>query len=554
LAASVRDRLLRPGFFARPLFVVSRMHDTRAHDGGFDMRVARADVAIIGAGTAGLAAYHAARAAGATAMLIEGGTHGTTCARVGCMPSKLLIAAANAAHAVETAPGFGVHHDGVVRIDDRAVMARVRRERDRFVDLVLRDVERIPGMNRLRGHARFVDDHTLDVGGHTCVISKTAVIATGSRPSRAGSFDALGDRVIVSDDVFDWQDLPKSVAVIGLGIVGLELGQALHRLGVRVAILGLGGRVGPISDPEILACSIAAFKQELTLEPDARISDMRRDGDRVAISRTMPNGAKQVETFDYVLVSTGRTPNIQGIGLEKTSIQLDAKGVPRNDPATAQTLNADGNGCVGSPIFIAGDASNSIPLLHEAADEGRIAGENAARVALGKPAKAGLRRAPIGVVFTDPQICIVGGGFGSLQPGSFATGRVNFEDQGRARILLRNKGRLNVYAETATGRFRGAEMFAPEGEHLAHLLAWALQNGMLVEQMLEMPYYHPVLEEGLRTALHDVNTKVLTARRAGSEAAFRVEETQSALIAQNPDSDAAPIALRVTSQLAREIL
>ena len=92
---------------------------------------------------------------------------------------------------------------------------------------------------------------------------------------------------------------------------------------------------------------------------------------------------------------------------------------------------------------------------------------------------------------------------------------MNFEAQGRARILLRNKGLMNVYAETATGRFLGAEMLAPRGEHLAHLLAWALQNGMTIEQMLEMPYYHPVLEEGLRTALHDVNAKLHAARRTG---------------------------------------
>ncbi len=508
----------------------------RAHDGGFDMRAVRADVAVIGAGTAGLAAYRAARAAGATAMLIEGGAYGTTCARVGCMPSKLLVAAADAAHAVKTAPGFGVHHDGVVRIDGRAVMDRVRRERNRFVGLVLRDVERIPDGDRLRGHARFVDDHTLDVGGRTRVIARATVIATGSRATRAESYDALGDRVVVSDDIFDWRDLPKSAAVIGAGIIGLELGQALHRLGVHVAILGHARSVGPISDPEVLACAIASFKREFTLEPDADIADMRRDGDGVAIFRTTPNGAEQVETFDYVLVSTGRMPNVQGIGLEKTSVELDAKGVPRNDPATAQTVNADGSGCTDSPIFIAGDAGNSVPLLHKAADEGRIAGENAARVALGKPVKAGLRSAPISVVFTDPQICIVGDGFGSLQPGSFATGRVNFEDQGRARILLRNKGLLNLYAQTATGRFLGAEMVAPEGEHLAHLLAWALQNRMTIEQMLEMPYYHPVLEEGLRTALHDVNAKMRTARRDGSEPAFRAEKTQSALIAQSPDS------------------
>jgi dihydrolipoamide dehydrogenase len=317
--------------------------------------------------------------------------------------------------------------------------------------------------------------------------------------------------------VFDWQDLPTSVAVIGPGIIGLELGQALHRLGVHVAILGRGGRVGPLSDPEILAYSIASFKQEFTLEPDAHIADMRRDGDRVAIHRTTPSGAQQVETFDYVLVSTGRTPNVHCIGLEKTSAKLDARGVSEYDPGTAQTVNTDGG--EGGPIFIAGDAGDYIPLLHEAADEGRIAGENAARVALGKPVKAGLRGAPISVVFTDPQIGIVGGGFRSLQPSGFTTGQVNFEDQGRARILLRNRGRMNVYAETATSRFLGAEMLAPGGEHLAHLLAWALQNRMTIEEMLEMPYYHPVLEEGLRTALHDVNSKLRIARHADSEPA-----------------------------------
>jgi dihydrolipoamide dehydrogenase len=100
----------------------------------------------------------------ATVMLIEGGPYGTTCARVGCMPSKLLIAAAEAAHAVATAPRFGVHHDGVIRIDGRAVMDRVRRERDRFVDFVLRDVDGIPEAERMRGHASFVDDHA-DVSG-----------------------------------------------------------------------------------------------------------------------------------------------------------------------------------------------------------------------------------------------------------------------------------------------------------------------------------------------------------------------------------------------------
>jgi len=106
----------------------------------------------------------------------------------------------------------------------------------------------------------------------------------------------------------------------------------------------------------------------------------------------------------------------------------------------------------------------------------------------------------------------VGGGLRALKPGTFATGQVSFEDQGRSRILLRNKGLLNLYGDLASGRFLGAEMLAPAGEHLSHLLAWALQNGMTVAQMLEMPLYHPVIEEGLRTGLRDLDVKLRAAR------------------------------------------
>src|SRR6476660_94641 len=139
----------------------------------------RVDVAIVGAGTAGLAAYRAARAAGATAAIIEGGAYGTTCARVGCMPSKLLIAAAEAAHAAERASAFGVHFAGAIRIDGREVMDRVRRERDRFVGFVLGEVERIPKADRIQGYARFVDNHTLEVDGQSRVTAKSVVVATG---------------------------------------------------------------------------------------------------------------------------------------------------------------------------------------------------------------------------------------------------------------------------------------------------------------------------------------------------------------------------------------
>jgi dihydrolipoamide dehydrogenase len=121
---------------------------------------------------------------------------------------------------------------------------------------------------------------------------------------------------------------------------------------------------------------------------------------------------------------------------------------------------------------------------------------------------AGLRRAPLGLVFTDPQIAIVGRGFASLKSHALAAGEVSFEDQGRSRVMLRNHGHLRVYGDPATGRFLGAEMLGPDAEHIGHLLGWALQAQMTVEQMLQMPFYHPVVEEGLRTALRDLDARI----------------------------------------------
>ncbi|HST01057.1 MAG TPA: dihydrolipoyl dehydrogenase [Usitatibacter sp.] len=452
-------------------------------------------VAVIGAGTAGLAPYRAAKAAGASALLIEGGTHGTTCARVGCMPSKLLIAAAEAAHAVERAGHFGVHA-GSPHIDGREVMSRVRRERDRFVGFVLESVEAIPAGDQLRGHAKFIDRNTLDVYG-VRVTARAVVIATGSRPAIPPILKDLGDRLIVNDDVFSWETLPRSVAVFGPGVIGLELGQALARLGVRVVVLGRGGRLGPITDPAVRDAALKAFSSEFYLDPNAHVSRVEVVDGLVEVDYVGVDGDKRTDRFDYALAATGRLPNVDGMDLETLDLALAKNGVPAFDPRTGQVGT--------TPLFIAGDASNFAPLLHEAADEGRIAGNNAARF----PAvTAALRRAPLGVVFTDPQIAIVGGGFATLHAHAVAAGEVSFEDQGRSRVMLRNKGSLRVYGDPETGRFLGAEMAGPDAEHIGHLLAWALQSGLTVERMLEMPFYHPVIEEGLRTALRDLAGRI----------------------------------------------
>ena len=453
------------------------------------------DVAVIGTGTAGLAAYRAARAQGKSALLIEGGPYGTTCARVGCMPSKLLIAAAEAAHMLALAPGFGVHA-GQVRIDGPAVMARVRSERDRFVGFVLDSVDAIPAADKLVGHARFTGPHTLQVDEHTRVEAARVVIASGSTPFMLPGLKDVGKGVIVSDDVFAWTDLPASVAVIGTGVIGLELGQALARLGVRVSFFARGGSVAQLSDPEVLHVATATLAAELDLRFQQSLVDARQDGDEVVLATRDAAGTERSERFQYVLVAAGRSPNVKDIGIEHTGLELGPDGVPLFDACTMQ--------CGSSHIFIAGDASDERPVLPEAADHGKIAGDNAGRYPDVRP---GLRRTPLTVAFTEPQIATLGESYRELcaegRP-KFAVGMVSFTNQGRSRVMLQNHGMLRVYGEYGTGRFLGAEMIAPRAENLGHLLAWACQARLTVAQMLDMPFYHPVIEEGVRTALRDL--------------------------------------------------
>lgn len=453
------------------------------------------DVAIIGTGTAGMAAYREAVKFTDKVALIEGDQYGTTCARVGCMPSKLLIAPAEARHRAETFEGFGLK-GSVPDVDGKAVMKRVREERDRFVGFVKNAVDGFDKKHLIQAYAEFADDNTLNCSNGETIKAERIVIATGSRPNIPPPFEAAEDRLITNDDVFYWDDLPKSVAVFGAGVIGLELGQALHRLGVHVHLFGRGNAVGPLSDPEIQAYALKTFTAEFPFHGDADVSNIEKTDNGVKITfKETSNSEEKTEVFDYLLAATGRSPNVDKLGLENTSLQLTERGMPVYDPMSMQ--------CGDSSIFIAGDANGDIPLLHEAADEGRLAGENAGRYPeIYKRA----RKTPLGVVFSDPQIATAGMSYAQIvQRGhDFSIGSVDFEDQGRSRVMLVNKGLMNLYGDKETGCLLGAEMIGPEHEHLAHLLSWCIQMRMNVADILQMPFYHPVIEEGLRSGLRNL--------------------------------------------------
>jgi dihydrolipoamide dehydrogenase len=456
------------------------------------------DVVVIGAGSAGLVARRAALAEGATVLMCDPGPYGTTCARVGCMPSKLLIAPAEVARAARGAGRFGID-TGPVSVDARRVFARVRAERDRFAGFVVSDVEALPDGALLRERVRFTGPETLVSTSGKRIRARATVIATGSTIMVPGIFfNGLKSTLLTSDTVFELQTIPRRLAVIGGGIVGLELGQALAQLGAETTLFDSRTSLGPTTDPVVSAEIVALMGHDMSLRLGGAVVAAEEVDGEARLTWRNADGRDETLVFDAVLVAVGRAPNVRDIGLETTGATLDARGMPRFD---THSLHIDG-----TPLFIAGDANAYRPLLHEATDEGRIAGRNAADYA--RYGADGVhryeRRAALAVAFSHPQIAMAGMSFAEAERRGAAIGAVSFRNQGRARVQGENAGIMRLYAEPGSGRMLGAEMVCPAAEHLAHLIAWVIQARLGVLEVLEMPFYHPVVEEGLRTGLREL--------------------------------------------------
>ncbi|WP_299652683.1 dihydrolipoyl dehydrogenase [uncultured Jannaschia sp.] len=443
------------------------------------------DVAVIGAGTAGLAAERAAREGGATTRLIDESFGGTVCATVGCMPSKLLIAAADAAHGVRRASIFGVEPGGVT-VDGPAVMARLRKERDRFAAATRGAFDDLPAGTCLKGRARFTGPTRLELDRGDVVFARAVVVAAGAYPMVPAPFEALGDLVLTNRTVFEIADLPRSLAVIGGGAIGLELAQAMARLGVETCLFDHAETLGGSEDAEVQAALEEILGAEVTLHLGVEV-EAAREGDEARLSWS---GASAGEArFERVLVAAGRPPQLDGLDLVAAALALDETGLPAFDPTTLQ--------CGDAPVFVAGDVNGDRPVLHEASDEGTRAGRNAAAWPDVTPVA---RSVPFRLTFTDPPFAVLG----APAAADSIVGTASYADQGRARVEARAQGLVRLYAAAPDGRLTGAELFAPGADHMAHLLVLALSRGETASALLDLPIYHPTLEEGLKPALRAI--------------------------------------------------
>lgn len=446
------------------------------------------DVAIIGAGTAGIRAMSEVRRAGRSFVLIDPGPLGTMCARVGCMPSKIALEAGHLWASRQTMPDYGMSGVEHLRIDTSLTWEKLRQLRQQFAQGAADQTVRVAGDRLLLGRARFVAPTSLevDLGTHTQrVEAQSVVIATGSRPIIPAAYLPLESQAITTDQLFELTSLPERIGVVGLGAIGLEMGLALSLLGVKVTMLGRGQTLGGMKDPEIDRAAKAFFGRYMTLVLDADVQPQLDHG------QILLRHHDQSVPVDAVLLATGRAPTLDHLGLPAIGIPVNAQGVPAFDLNSLQ---------VGEwPIFIAGDANATRSLLHESADEGAIAGYNAAHWP--QPQRFH-RKVPLAIAFTAPDLVSVGTRWENLDSSSTVIG--TDQGSGRAKIMGHSDGVVRIYADRESGRLLGASLFTLHGEHLGHLLAWAIERGETAHQLLEMPFYHPVVEEMLQSALRHI--------------------------------------------------
>lgn len=451
-------------------------------------------VAIIGAGSAGLSARREVAKKTDDYLVFDGGTLGTTCARVGCMPSKVIIQAAEDFEKRKKIIKEGIHGGENLTINLPETLSHVRSLRDRFVRAVTGGMESWSGEKLIKEFVEFTSPNTLKTTSGEEYEFEKVIIGAGTTPYVPEAFQGLESYCYTSDTLFEQIDLPKDIAVIGLGVIGIELGQSLSRLGLNVTGITRRRRISGIENDTINEYVCSHFEKEMNLNFTG-VKGVEEKNGRL----TLTLGDESSVEVDKVLLANGRKLNLDKLNLNQFINIKDKNGVPVLDNETFQIIEHP-------HMFIAGDLTGEKQILHEASDEGRIAGHNAVR----ERVERFKTRTPLGVTFSDPNIAFCGQHIKELQENKidFEFGQVTFEGQGRSIIKLKEVGLLQIYGEKKTGKILGAEMFGPDAEHLAHLISWCIEQDMTVNKMLTMPFYHPVIEEGLRTALRDLRDKV----------------------------------------------
>jgi dihydrolipoamide dehydrogenase len=457
------------------------------------------DVVVIGAGPGGYVAAIRAAQLGLTVACVEREEAlGGTCVRVGCIPSKALLESSERyAMARETLADHGILSEGL-SLDLGRMMARkdavVKSNTDGVAYLFKKHgISRFTGRGELlgSGHVRV---HGAD-GESEELHAEHVVLATGSRVAPLRGVEVDGERIVTSSEALEFAEVPKTLVVIGAGVIGLELGSVWSRLGAQVTVLEYLDRILPGIDAEIAREARKIFaKGGLDIRTGVRVTAARREGDEVVVE---VEGGERV-TAERVLLATGRLPNSEGLGLEAAGVETDRIGRVVVDERFRTSLER---------VYAIGDLIHGPMLAHKAEEDGVAVAE---LIATGTPPHLDYTLVP-NVVYTDPEVATVGRHEEDLEAAGvpYRKGTFPFQANGRARALGQTAGKVKVLAHAESDRILGVHVVGPRaGDLIAECVA-AMTFGASSEDLARVVHAHPTLAEAVKEAALAVDGRPL---------------------------------------------
>jgi dihydrolipoamide dehydrogenase len=459
------------------------------------------DVIVIGAGTGGyVAAIRAAQLGLKVACVEKQKALGGTCLIWGCIPTKALLEHAHALKIVQAAKEWGVTIGDAaqVGIDMKQVHAR----KDKIVTGLTKGVEFLFKKNKIdwiKGTARLTGNGGVEIfegDKQTLKARKEIIVATGSVPRSVPGITIDRERIITSDEAIHLKTVPKSIAIMGSGAVGVEFGSIFRSFGSEVTIIELLPRLVPVEDEAVSAELAKSFRKKgITALTGTKVTAAKVNGDHVDLTATLPDGSTKEISAEYLLVATGRGPVTTGLEIEKLGVEMD-RGYIKVD--SLYRTNVPGISAIGDVITL-GDRPHP-QLAHVSSAEGIIAAE---RIAGHETHVINYDHVP-GCTYCDPEIGSVGltereaidRGY-DVRVGSFPFGVL-----GRAKMAGETEGFVKIVAEKKYDEILGVHMIGPRSTELVAEATLALRLESTVEELIRTIHAHPTMAEAVGEAAH----------------------------------------------------
>lgn len=442
------------------------------------------DLLVLGAGSAG---YSAARVASTQLRsrvgIVDKGPLGGLCILAGCMPSKALIQTAHVADLIRKAATFGL--DATLNgVDFPAVQARKQCFVDEFAMDRAEGLQALPNTELILGEASFVDANTVKVGDRLVTAPKI-ILAVGSAPLQPAVPGLREIGYLDSDSALVLKQLPSSLAIIGGGIIAMELGQFFARMGVHVTLLEVSPRLLSREDPDVADVITECMRRDgLIVRTQVKVIEARKEGTQKALKLLHVDDGEEWIQAEEILVAIGREPNVRELGLERVGVQMQGRRLVLD--RCLYTTNPN--------ILAAGDVTGGSYLVHVAVAEGELAARNAL---LGCTPALIPEYLYISAAFTDPNIARVG--LSEEQARALGrevlVGRYQFREHGKAEILDATEGFVKMLADPRTGEILGVTIVGHDGAELIHVASCAITLRATVEQFLAIPHVHPTMAE-----------------------------------------------------------